>query len=169
MFLWSRQSSLHADSQDLVTWIGCSSARLVSILSWSWSCCLKTKCTMSSISESANHQQFPLQHLLRCLLSMVQEFVYEKSSDKRCGLVLIVSKGGYLQIFSGFLASHMESAWSWHEHAWPDIHSITITGIKIASLCQTAWAIIWLEPWTTPCTLHHGAQFVQHLKRLERS
>ena len=36
-----------------VSWIGCSSARFVSILSWSWSCYLKTvlfKCTMSSIS-----------------------------------------------------------------------------------------------------------------------
>ena len=97
-------------------------------------------------------------------LSMVQGFVYEKSSDKTCGLVLIVSKGGYPQIFSSFLASHMESAWSWHEYVWPDSHNITITGIKIGSLCQTARAIIWLEPWTTPCTLHHGAQFVQHLK-----
>ena len=36
-----------------VNWIGCSSARFVSILSWSWSCYLRTvlfKCTMSSIS-----------------------------------------------------------------------------------------------------------------------
>ena len=150
-----------------VSWIGCSSARFVSILSWSWSCYLKTvlfRCTMSSISESAAPiNNFPCSTLLSTL-SMVQGFVYEKSSDKRCGLVLIVSKGGYPQIFSSFLASHMESASSWHEYVWPDSHSITITGIKIASLCQTAWAIIWLEPWTTPCTLHHGAQFVQHLK-----